>query len=113
MIIDLTSCFSDGFGGNGSKADSYCVTTGPFRDGIWKPPGFTEPKKVIAQVMETMHITTLTGIDYKICLRRFFNHRPSNVSHVLNTLTVACSNDGLFHKRFADYHNDMHNYIGE
>ncbi len=107
--------FLDGLGGNGSTKDSYCVKTGPFRDGVWKPPGYSVAYNILIGISEvlTASITYSESKKYKKCLRRTFNKKPANVSHVLNTINLTCSQINKFNERTMDYHNDMHNHIGK
>eukprot|EP00794_Sanderia_malayensis_P004886 gene4886-5526_t len=104
-----------GLGGNGDRNDSFCVKTGPFRKAIWKSPDTTNSYLVLDATYDILQLCLLANRSetYSPCLRRAFNGKPANISHVLNTLNLTCSQYLVFDERVRDgYHNDMHNFIG-
>ena len=107
----------DGLGGDGNKDKEYCVQTGAFREGVWTHPA---PEKK-AEILTSIYDVTgqCSKVDEprnvtKSCLRRSFNHKPANLSHVLQTISLPCTKFKKFDKIVReDYHNDIHNSIGE
>ena len=118
LLSSFINMFLDGFGGNGTNSSDYCVQTGPFNSSSWSPPAPEDTSSVLVALGDI--IGRCDAVDkvnasrpYKKCLRRCFNHVPSTLAHVLQTIETPCEKFLNFDKMVRlHYHNEIHNEVG-
>jgi len=94
------------------------VQTGPFNSSSWSPPAPENASTVLTAIGDIFGRCELlykenASKPYKKCLRRSFNHVPSTLPHVLQTIEMPRGKFLNFEATVRlDYHNDIHNEIG-